>query len=124
MKARLYGIPASHPVTAADLMLDHKGIEYSRVDLLPALHKVLVRALDRIDAWIAGGVLGGEQLNAADFQIAPSIRLLMSFADLAPAIEARPAGELAQRVQPSLPGQIGPVFPAEWLAPMRASVPV
>ncbi len=31
--------------------------------------------LDRIDAWIADGVLGGPQPNAADYQIAPSLRL-------------------------------------------------
>ena len=34
--------------------------------------------LDRIDAWIADGVLGGPQPNAADYQIAPSLRLLMT----------------------------------------------
>ena len=49
-------------------------------------------ALDQIDAWIAEGVLNGEQLNAADFQIATTLRLLMAFDDLAPAIEGRPAG--------------------------------
>ncbi|HEY1238461.1 MAG TPA: glutathione S-transferase, partial [Solirubrobacterales bacterium] len=38
--------------------------------------------LDRIDAWIADGVLGGPQPNAADYQLAPSLRLLMSFDDL------------------------------------------
>ena len=31
--------------------------------------------LQRIDDWIADGVLGGEQLNAADLQIAASLRL-------------------------------------------------
>ena len=29
--------------------------------------------LDRIDTWIADGVLGGAQLNAADFMVAPSL---------------------------------------------------
>ena len=33
-KARLYAIPASHPSYAASLMLERKGIPYSRVDLL------------------------------------------------------------------------------------------
>ena len=55
---------------------------------------------DRVDDLIAAGTLDGEELNAADFQIAPSIRLAMTFQDLRPLIEARPAGQLAKRVQP------------------------
>src|SRR4029077_18313602 len=31
--------------------------------------------LDKVDTWIEAGVLNGEQLNAADFQIAPSLGL-------------------------------------------------
>jgi glutathione S-transferase len=76
-------------------------------------------ALERIDGWIAQGVLNGEELNAADFQIAPSVRLLMAFEDIRPAIEGRPAGELAKRVLPHAPGRIRPVFPAEWLKPLQ-----
>jgi glutathione S-transferase len=78
-------------------------------------------ALDRIDGWIAEGVIGGEQPNAADFQIATSLRLLMAFEDIEPAITGRPAGALARRFAPEPPGHVGPAFPAEWLAPLRAS---
>jgi glutathione S-transferase len=80
-------------------------------------------SLDRIDGWIAEGVLGGTQPNAADFQIAPSVRLLMTFDDLRPAIENRPAGQHAQRFLPEAPGRIPPVFPSEWLAPLRVGSP-
>ena len=38
--------------------------------------------LDRIDAWIAAGVLDGAQLNAADFMIAPSLALIAYRLDL------------------------------------------
>ncbi len=76
--------------------------------------------LQRIDDWIAQGVLGGEELNAADFQIAPSLRLAMSLDDLRPAIEHRPAGDLALRVVPTYPGRIPAVLPAAWLEPLRA----
>ena len=31
MKVKLYGVPGSHPVKAAELMLDHKGIPYSTI---------------------------------------------------------------------------------------------
>jgi glutathione S-transferase len=76
--------------------------------------------LDRIDAWIADGVIGGPEPNAADFQLAPSLRLLMSLDDLRPFIEGRPCGELARRIAPDFPGRTPPVFPAEWLAGLRA----
>ena len=72
--------------------------------------------LDLIDGWIGDGVLAGEQLNAADFQIAPSVRLLMSMDDLRPAIEGRPAGRMALRVAPDFPGRVPPVLPAAWLS--------
>jgi glutathione S-transferase len=78
-------------------------------------------ALDRIDGWIAEGLLNAEQLSAADFQIGTSVRLLMSFEDLAPAIVGRPAAKLARRVQPEESGHIGPAYPAEWLAPLRTA---
>jgi len=72
--------------------------------------------LDHVDRLIGDGVIGGDDPNAADFQIAPSVRLLMSFADLRPAIESRPAGEFAVRVVPRFPGNVPPVLPAGSLA--------
>jgi glutathione S-transferase len=75
--------------------------------------------LDRIDEWIAEGVMGGPEPNAADFQITPSVRLLMTFEDLRPFIEARPCGELAKRVVPDFPGHTPQVLPEEWLHGLR-----
>lgn len=75
--------------------------------------------LQRIDDWIEAGVLNGEELNAADFQIAPSLRLAMTMQDLRPLIEERPAGKLARRVVPNFPGDVPPIFPAAWLEPLR-----
>ncbi len=75
--------------------------------------------LDKVDGLIADGVIGGEQLNAADFQIAPSIGLAMTLDDLRPAIESRPAGALAKRVVPDYPGKTPPILPAAWLEPLR-----
>ena len=74
--------------------------------------------LQRIDDWIAEGVLGGERLNAADLQIAPSLRLAMSLDDLRPAIEGRPAGRLATRVVKHFPGRTPPVLRRDWLEPI------
>ncbi len=75
--------------------------------------------LQRIDDWIADGVLGGEALNAADLQIGASLRLAMTLDDLRPAIESRPAGELAMRAFPDYPGHVPPILPAAWLEPLR-----
>jgi glutathione S-transferase len=71
--------------------------------------------LDKVDSWIADGVLNGEQLNAADFQVATSVGLALTMDDLRPAIESRPAGALAKRVVPDYPGHTPPILPAAWL---------
>lgn len=241
MEAHLYVIPASHPSIAVQLMLEHKGIEYKRTDLMPVVSKGVLRAvgflgvtvpalkidgdkvqgsrqiarelerlrpepplfpadadertaveeaerfgdeelqhpirqllwwgfkhdrspmvsysegaklgvpiglavrtggplvalsarfneasdenarkalaalpglLDRVDAWIESGVLNGDQPNAADFQIAPSIGLAMTLDDLRPQIENRPASELARRFVPNYPGRMPSVLPSAWL---------
>jgi glutathione S-transferase len=69
------------------------------------LMRDLPSLLDRIDAWIDAGVLNGEQLNAADYMIAPSIALIAYRLDLRPQIEARPLGAYVERVlpEPALP---------------------
>jgi glutathione S-transferase len=56
--------------------------------------------LERIDAWIADGVLGGAQLNAADFMVAPSLALILYRPDVKPMFEGRPALELVDRLLP------------------------
>jgi glutathione S-transferase len=56
--------------------------------------------LDRIDGWIAEGVLGGAQLNAADFMVAPSLALILYRPDVLPLFEGRPALELVDRLLP------------------------
>lgn len=45
MTATLYVVPGSHPSLAGRLMLERKQLEYRRIDLLPAIHKPLLRAL-------------------------------------------------------------------------------
>ena len=82
-------------------------------------------ALDRIDAWMEEGVLGGEEPNAADFQIGASVALLMCFEDVRERIASRPAAKLARRLYPWYPGRVGASFPPEWLEPLRpAAAPV
>jgi glutathione S-transferase len=249
MRLRLYGLPGSHPTMAVQAMLEHKGIDFTRIDLVPFLSRVIVRrgmrqpqntvpvltidgrrvqgsraisreldrlrpdpalfpddpearaaveqaerwgeeelqhpvrqivlwvmradrapvrtymgrstmgipaavgsrlaprfieagvrvneatdaavrsnlaALDsmlrQVEDWIEAGVLDGERLNAADFQIGASVRLLLTLQDLRPLIEDRAAGRLARRAVPDYRGDAPPVFPAAWLEPLRAAV--
>ena len=74
--------------------------------------------LDQIDAWIEQGLLNGPELNAADFQFAPNLSLLMCFEDLAWLVEERPAARLARRLAPEFPGEIRAVLPPAWLEPV------
>jgi glutathione S-transferase len=103
------------PIVAASARFNEATDENVRRGLaaLPAM-------LQKIDDWIAAGVIGGEQPNVADFQIAPSLRLAMTLDDLRPAIESRPAGELAKRLVPNYPGKTPPVLPPAWLQPLRS----
>jgi glutathione S-transferase len=75
----------------------------------------LAAMLDRVDEWIAAGVVGGAEPNAADFQIAPSLSLLMTVDELRPSIESRPAGRLARRLVPDYPGRSAGILPRQWL---------
>jgi glutathione S-transferase len=78
--------------------------------------------LDRVDAYIADGTIGGTEPNAADFQIATSIGLALTLDDLKPLIEPRPAAALAARFVPDYPGRVPPIFPPAWLPAAPAAV--
>jgi glutathione S-transferase len=102
------------PIVALSARFNEAGDDNARraIASLPGM-------LQRIDDWIEAGVLGGEQPNAADFQIAPSLGLAMTLDDLRPAIESRPAGKLAKRLVPNYPGRTPPILPPAWLEPLR-----
>jgi glutathione S-transferase len=100
------------PMTAKLMAIRNKARdENARADLA-----ALPSQLDRIDGWIAEGLLGGERPNAADLQIGSTIRLLMSIGDVRPLIEGRPAARLADYFPPQV-GEVPPgALPSEWLA--------
>jgi glutathione S-transferase len=104
------------PIVNLGAKLNESDDAHTRAELekLPA-------ALDRVDRLIAEGVVGGADPNAADYQLATTIRLLMAFEDLEPLIRDRPAADLAGRVIPEPPGHIPPVLPREWLTPLQRS---
>ena len=59
--------------------------------------------LDRVDELLADGTIGGERLNAADWQIGTSVRLLHAMQDVRPLVAGRPAEAHARRVVPDYP---------------------
>ena len=77
--------------------------------------------LDRVDAYVADGTIGGEEPNAGDFQIATSVGLALTLDDLKPLIEPRPAATLARRFVPDYPGHTPPVLPPAWLPAASAA---
>jgi len=80
-------IRTAGPIITIERRLNRASDENVRADMtaLPVM-------LGRVEELIAAGTLGGGALNAADYQIATSVRLLMCFDDLRPLIERRPAG--------------------------------
>ena len=81
-----------HRISTASLAEDVAG--------LPSL-------LDHADGFVAAGVIGGDQPNAADFQIGATIRVLTQVGDLAPLLRGRPVLAVADR----------------WFRPPRGVVP-
>jgi glutathione S-transferase len=103
------------PLTARLMAIKNKA----RDDAARADLAALPAQLDRIDRWIADGLLGGDRPNAADLQIGSTIRLLLTLADVRPLIQGRPCAELARYFPPSVGEVPAGVLPADWIA--RAS---
>jgi glutathione S-transferase len=103
--------------TRAEMRLNKATEGAVRADL-----RALPDHLDRVDRWIASGVLGAQTPNRADLQIAPTVRLLMTIGDVRPLIEGRPAADLALALFPHLAGELpAGVYPADWLPAGTAS---
>ena len=92
---------------------DDAGVQ-RELALLPA-------RLDRVDALLASGVLGGETLNAADLQIGCSVRILLTIPQVAPYVEGRPCEAHARRVLPGAPEPVPLRLPQEWLPAVQSS---
>ncbi len=104
-------IPLSMPTLRLDAMLNGARAAAVQADL-----GALPKMLDRVDGWIQEGDLGTPQPTAADYQLAGSLRLLLTIEDLAPLFADRPAAALANRLIPVFPGRVpSGVLPARWL---------
>ena len=127
---------AAPAVIAIERRLNRASDEAVRADL-----RALPEQLDRIDGWILEGVLGGaKQPNAADLQIAASLRLLSTIGDVRPLLDRRPCEALAtalfavlvddERLHPAILralagsafdvcGELDPAAAAGWLRRLR-----
>jgi glutathione S-transferase len=105
--------PSLPLVTKASARLNHESDASTQADL-----RALPGHLDRVDAWIAEGVLGGHRPNAADLQIGASVALLQALGDIRPLITThppRPCERLAGYLAPVTGSAPAGVLPAEWL---------
>jgi glutathione S-transferase len=99
------------PLTARLMAIKNKARDENASADIAALPS----QLDRIDAWIAEGLLGGDRPNAADLQIGSAIRLMLSIGDVRPLIAGRPCEALARYFPPMAGAIPAGVLPAEWL---------
>lgn len=83
--------------------------------------EALPTVLDEVDRLIAERVIGAELPNAADFQIASSIRALLAFDDVRRLLAGRPSAELAERLFPRYPGPIPIRIPTAWIPVPRTA---
>jgi glutathione S-transferase len=114
---RLSGLPAPRlngrmAVPIARAMAKQVGADDAGVQRELAL---LPARLDRVDELIESGLIGGEQLNAADLQIGCSVRVFLEFEQLTPLLAGRPCEQHARRVLPDTPGPIPARLPEGWL---------
>src|ERR1700742_3821524 len=65
MTNRLYVIPASHPAITAALMLEFKGIEYKRTDLMPVVAKGALRVAGFPRTTVPALKIGGEKIQGS-----------------------------------------------------------
>ena len=117
---RLPGLAAALNVTEARRIArmvdaDEAGVREELEDL-PA-------KIDRVEELLAGGVIGGRQPNAADLQIASTVRLLLMLDGVRELIDGGPAAAHARRLFPEPFGGAEPipwVLPDEWLPARRS----
>lgn len=104
------------PIAKVSAKYNNSTDEAVRADLAALPGKI-----DKVDSLISEGVIDAEQLNAADFQIATSVRLLLAYDDVKDLIEGRPAADHARRVVPEYAAHFPRVFPQEWLPRQAAA---
>jgi glutathione S-transferase len=97
MQATVYALPGSHPVKAALLMLDHKGIEWKRRDLANVVDRPLLRAMGFPGVTVPAIKIDGRKIQTTR-AIARALEELVPEPSLFPADpDRRAAVEAAER---------------------------
>jgi glutathione S-transferase len=78
--------------------------------------------MDEVDGLLKRGVIGGDALGAADFQIGSSVRMLLAMQDVRALVAGRPAEAFGLRTVPGYP-DIPAALPADWLEPADRAQP-
>jgi glutathione S-transferase len=112
------GGPLDGPGTDFAIRFVHGSWRYHKISAA-RLHEDLAglpAKLEHIEALASNGIIGGEEPNAADFQIGATVRVLLPLGDLRPMLEGSAAERIALERFPSYPGEV-PVgaFPAGWV---------
>jgi glutathione S-transferase len=115
--AELSGVPLPGAAATVNAPIARHFARVSEAsdDRVRAALAALPAMLDRVDAWVADGTIGGEEANAADCQIASTVRVLLAYEDLGPMLEGRPSAALATRLFPDYPSPIPLTLPEAWL---------
>ena len=107
LPAPMYRV-AGPPVARMVMGVHGASDETTRADI-----EALPGHLERIERALADGVIGSEQPNAADLQIAPSVGLLLTLEDVRPLVERGCAADWARGLFPAIPGKLpAGTFPA------------
>jgi len=112
-------LPVPRPLARASAPLVARTSQWRNGAADPAVRADLLSLpthLGRVDRWVGDGTLGGGAPNAADLEIGASLALLRTVGDVAPLLDARFAGALAQRWFEGYPGSVPRgILPAAWL---------
>jgi glutathione S-transferase len=104
----------ARPVAAFAARFNQAGDDEALADL-----RALPGHLDKVEAWMDDGVLGGDTPNVADLQIGSSIRLLGTFEDLRPLLAGRRCVRLGETGFAPAVGNIpAGTLPPDWVQPV------
>jgi glutathione S-transferase len=103
-----------------DFAMNYVREAWKRLDLSAVrvceLLEGLPAEIEKVESFAAEGLIDGDNPTAADFQIAPSARLLLNIGDLRPMLEGSAAERIAMRYFPDYPGDIpAGALPPAWL---------
>lgn len=109
------GVPIGLAVkTAAPLVMLSKRFSKADDEAVRGDLAGLPDVVDKVDELLETSVIGNYEQNVADYQIAPSLRLLMTMDDVRPLLRDHPAAEYAMWLLPEFPGYAPAALPDAW----------